>query len=345
MNEILMYGQIGTEITDVQFNKDLNAFRDQDVLLRANSPGGAVYHGLAIYNAIKEHGRCDIQIDGLAASMMTIIMLAARKISMAKNALIMIHLPDGGSDVELSKVTDIALNNYSERTGISSEEILKMLEAETWMTAQEALELGFIDEITDEVLTQNTPVATMKNKKPKAVYMNYKKEKPKNESLCKMLGLSETSNPEIILKAISSMKNKLFSKETELNRIKNQIKNDQTSEAKELIALGIKCGVINQNLEQVQLIAFERNFKQTKTDLENAIKEVQGDKTLMMNHNIIKEVVLQGKNAKIVKVNEQGVTDKPKSEWTLNDYRKHAPKELADNPELYKKLVKSEYNK
>jgi ATP-dependent protease ClpP protease subunit/protein-arginine kinase activator protein McsA len=354
MNEILMYGEIGKDITDTQFNKDLNAFKGQDVLLRANSPGGEVFQGLAMYNSIKDHGQCDIQIDGLAASMMTIIMLAARKISMAKNALIMIHLPSDGSDSAdrshkdkeiLSKVTDIALSSYSERTGISSEEILKMLEAETWMTATEALEKGFIDEITDDVLEQTAPIATMKNKKPKAVYMTFKKGIVKMESLCKILGLAETSETEIILKAISTMKNKQVSTEAELRRIKNQIKTDQTSEAKRLTALAIECGVINKNLESVHLLAFEQNFKKTKSDLESAINEVQGNAVTMHNQKLIREVVLKGKSSNKDEKLPENLSDKPKSEWTLNDYRKYAPKELENDKELYKKLVDKEFKK
>lgn len=355
MNEILMYGEIGKDITDTQFNKDLNAFKGQDVLLRANSPGGEVFQGLAMYNSIKEHGQCDVQIDGLAASMMTIIMLAARKISASKNALIMIHSPsfsdEGKSKREkkdneiLQKVKDIGVTSYAERTGLSAEEISKMMDEETWMTATEALEKGFIDEITDDVLEQTAPIATMKNKKPKAIYMTYKKGVVKMESLSKILGLSETSDTEIILKAISGMKNKLVSTETELRRIKNQIKLDQTSEAKRLTDLAIEIGVVNKNVESVYLLAFEKDFKKTKTDLENAINEVQGSQIQMKNHSLIREVVLKGKNNSKDEKLPENLADKPKSEWTLNDYRKHAPKELGNDPELYKKLVKAEYKK
>ncbi|WP_417940361.1 head maturation protease, ClpP-related [Flavobacterium sp. RS13.1] len=347
MNEILMYGEIGTDITDVQFNKELNLFKGQDVLIRANSPGGEVFAGLTMYNSIKEHGQCDVQIDGLAASMMTVIMLAARKISASKNALIMIHNPDFSGQLSsnrekkdaeiLSKVKDIAVNSYSERTGLSPDEISEMLNQETWMTAQEALEKGFIDEITDDVLVR-TPVANMKNKKPKAIYMTFKKEAPKMESLCKILGLSETSDTEIVLKAISSLKNKLVSKEAELNRIKNQIKSDQTAEAKNIIALAISKGVISKNLERIQLLAFENDFKKTKEDLLAEINEKVGSNVQLTNHNLIKEVILGSKNKQ-----KETIAEKPRIEWTLQDYRKHAPKELENDKELYQKLVKEEY--
>jgi len=347
MNEILMYGEIGFDITDAQFNKDLSLYKGQDVLIRANSPGGEVFQGLAIYNSIKEHGQCDVQIDGLAASMMTVIMLAARKISASKNALIMIHNPISNSKDEsrrkkddeiLSKVKDIAVNSYVERTGLSPNEISSMLDAETWMTAQEALEKGFIDEITDNVL-QREPIANIKNKKPKAVYMTYKKGTVKMESLAQILNLSETADTDLILKAISTMKNKLVSTEAELTRTKNQIKTSQSIEAKQITALAIERGVIPKNLERVQLMAFDTDFKKTKEDLLSAINENVGLSVQMQNHKLIREIVVGTKmTATEIKA------EKPKSEWTLQDYRKNAPKELENDRDLYNKLVKQEYN-
>lgn len=352
-NEILMYGGIGTEITDKQFSKNLNLYKDQDVLLRANSPGGDYFQSLTIYNLIKEHGKCDVQIDGLAASGMTVVMLGARKISAAKNAMIMIHGPSypdpehkmtKSDEALFDKIRNILVNNYSQRTGISAEELLKMLSTDTWMTADEALEKGFIDEITDEVL-QNLPVNNIQNLKPKTVYLSYKTGIIKPKSLTTILGLKENSDAGVILQAISSMKNRLVSKESELTRIKNKIKDEQDSEAKRLTSLAIESGVINKNLETVHLLAFSTDFKKTKRDLENAINEVQGSQIQLRNHNLIKEVILKGKNSNLVKVNDVTVGDKPKSEWTLTDYRKYAPKELETDPELYKKLVKEEYKK
>lgn len=351
--EIVMYGGIGSEITDKQFSMDINLYKNDDVLLRVNSPGGDYFQSLTIYNLIKEHGKCDVQIDGLAASGMTVVMLGARKISAAKNAMIMIHGPSypdpehkmTKSDEELfEKVRNILVSNYSQRTGINPEELKKMLSTDTWMTADEALEKGFIDEITDEVL-QKVPINNIRNFNPKTVYLSYKSEILKPKSLTTILGLKENSDPDVILQAISTMKNKLTSTESELRRIKNQIKDEQDSEAKRLTSLAIESGVINKHLETVHLLAFSTDFKKTKTDLENAINEVQGSQIQLRNHNLIKEVVLKGKNSNFVKVNDVTIGDKPKSEWTLNDYRKYAPKELENDPELYKKLVKEEYKK
>jgi ATP-dependent protease ClpP protease subunit len=347
MNEILMYGEIGFDITDSQFIKELDQYKGQDVKIRANSPGGEVFQGWAMYNAIKEHGQCDIQIDGLAASMMTVIMLGCRKISASKNAMIMIHNPQmgGGGDSKklvknaeiLDKVKSLILTSYSERTGISEQDLSIMLDAETWLTAKEALEKGFIDEITDEVLQSSQP-ANLKNKNPKAVYMSFKKEVPKPQALTTILGLQANADSETVLKAISSLKNKCVSLEAENKRIKTQVKTEQSLEAKKITALAIEKGVINKNLERIQLMAFENDFKKTKEDLLNAISEVVGSTIQLQNHKLIREIVL-GSKAKTIDLSNE----KPKSEWTLQDYRKNAPKELENDPELYKKLIKEEY--
>ena len=347
MNEILMYGEIGFDITDSQFIKELDQYKGQDVKIRANSPGGEVFQGWAMYNAIKEHGQCDIQIDGLAASMMTVIMLAGRKISASKNAMIMIHNPSSGgggdskklkSDAELlDKIKVLIINSYSERTGLTADELSVMLDAETWLTAQEALEKGFIDEITDEVL-QSTETTNLKNKKPKAVYMSFKKEASKPQALTTILELQANADTETVLKAISGLKNRCVSLEAENKRIKTQIKNDQQDEAKKITALAIEKGVINKNLERIQLMAFENDFKKTKEDLLNAISEVVGSGVQMQNHKLIKEVILGSKA-----IISDKKTEKPKSEWTLQDYRKNAPKELENDRELYNKLIKEEY--
>lgn len=94
MNEILIYEEIGGNgVTHLDFISKLDKFKSQDVNIRINSPGGEVFQGHAIYNAIKSHGKCDIYIDGVAASIASIIMLAGRRIYASKNAMIMIHNP------------------------------------------------------------------------------------------------------------------------------------------------------------------------------------------------------------------------------------------------------------
>jgi len=145
-----------------QFVKDLNASKASTIHIRINSPGGSVFDGTAIYNAIKQHKAKTIShVDGLAASISSIIALAADEVRMSDNTFMMIHNPwsivmgDAASMREeadlIDKVRDTTIAQiYMSKTGKEKDEILGKMSAETWFTAQEAKEYGLIDEIDGE---------------------------------------------------------------------------------------------------------------------------------------------------------------------------------------------------
>src|SRR4051812_26496344 len=94
MNEILLYGPIGAGgVTAEQFAKSLRAMGEGPVTVRVNSPGGDAFQGLAIHNLIKSHGDVSVIVDGLAASAASFAILGAKKITMAKDAMLMVHAP------------------------------------------------------------------------------------------------------------------------------------------------------------------------------------------------------------------------------------------------------------
>lgn len=162
--EIYIYDDIGQSwftdgVTAKGFINDLNGITAPNISLHLNSPGGSVFDGVAIFNALVRHpASVTTHIDGLAASIASIIALAGEKVVMAKNALFMIHNPWGGvqGDAEemrkmadtLDKIRDTLVNTYQDRTGMSREDLVAALDAETWYTADEALAAGFVDEIT-----------------------------------------------------------------------------------------------------------------------------------------------------------------------------------------------------
>lgn len=170
-NEILIYGDITNsrwsdeDITAKSFNDDLKSFNGKDITVRVNSGGGDVFNALAIYNSLKNYsGKVTIAIDGLAASAASLIICAGDNVKMASNALIMVHPPSVGImgyfDVdELDKIKSslvavegTILNTYKQRLPKSSHaDIAKMVSAETWIDAEQAQELGFVDEVTGEV--------------------------------------------------------------------------------------------------------------------------------------------------------------------------------------------------
>ncbi len=162
--EITLYDEIGMwGITAKDFIGDLKALGEIDSLtVYINSPGGNVYDGNAIYNALKRTGaNITVYIDGLAASMASAIAMVGNKIIMPSNAFMMIHNPwncvageaeDFQKAAErLSKIRDVMADIYQSRTGLELSEIKEIMDAETWMTAEEAVQKGFADETEDAV--------------------------------------------------------------------------------------------------------------------------------------------------------------------------------------------------
>lgn len=163
--ELLLYGDIsdsswfGDEVTPKQFKADLDALGDVAELdIYINSGGGDVFAGFAIYNMLKRHAaKKTVYVDGLAASIASVIAMAGDKIIMPENAMMMIHNAWTiaiGNKAELRKVADemekidgSLAGIYATKTGKSSEDIATLLDAETWFTAAEAVEAGLADEI------------------------------------------------------------------------------------------------------------------------------------------------------------------------------------------------------
>lgn len=165
--ELLLYGEIsetswyGDEITPKAFAEDLRALGGRPLTVRVNSPGGDVFAAHSIYNNLKAYpGYVTIHIDGLAASAATIVTCAGDSVIMAHNALFMIHNPatlamGDAADMRraaelLDTVRGTIISVYQKRTGdrLSEEELIGMMEAETWMGAEDARAYGFVDRVT-----------------------------------------------------------------------------------------------------------------------------------------------------------------------------------------------------
>lgn len=126
--------------------------------LSIHSPGGEVFDGWAIYNALKGRN-VNVKIEGLAASMASVIAMAGTTRSMPENAYLMIHNPVGMAVGEaedmreladlLDKLRDGIAGAYMARTGLSREDVNTLMAAETWLDGNEALAMGFTTEVTD----------------------------------------------------------------------------------------------------------------------------------------------------------------------------------------------------
>jgi ATP-dependent Clp protease protease subunit len=145
------------------FIKDLRANQSaKSINLSIHSPGGSVLDGLAMYNALVSHpAKIYAHVEGIAASAASFILMAADQITMPEDAFIMIHNAHGGAMGDANDLRDVAdvieklqdsiINIYEKRTGKNREDLAEMMNAETWMNANESLEHGFIDTISDSI--------------------------------------------------------------------------------------------------------------------------------------------------------------------------------------------------
>lgn len=154
-NEIGMFG-----ITADQFVADLQALDVDTINLRINSPGGEVFDGITIHHALRNHrANVHVIVDGLAASIASVIAMAGDKISMARGSQMMIHEGHtiaAGFAGDMRKCADILDRTsadiagfYAARAGGTTEYWLGQMAAETWYNAEEAVRAGLADEVLE----------------------------------------------------------------------------------------------------------------------------------------------------------------------------------------------------
>jgi ATP-dependent Clp endopeptidase proteolytic subunit ClpP len=159
--EILIYDVIGWPFIDADILvRELSEIKSKNIKVRINSPGGDVFDGFAIYNALTAHkSNVIVQIEGLAASIASVLAMAGDEVWSYPNAMLMIHnswsLAMGNKD-DMRDIADILekidgnlVDTYFDNSNVGRPTLRKMLDAETWLTAKESLDKGFIDKIID----------------------------------------------------------------------------------------------------------------------------------------------------------------------------------------------------
>jgi ATP-dependent Clp protease protease subunit len=186
--ELYIYGAIGADLgyDDSVSAKSVASALDslkgvRSLSLYLNSPGGSVFDGLAIYNQLRRFPAAKTCfIDGLAASIATVVMMGCDVVEAAPASLLMVHDPSGiayGTADDLRKAADdmdrfraqmSAL--YSIETGIAQDEVEAMMAKETWMTAEEAVDNGFVDRLgSTKAVTAHHPLLARYKHTPEAL--------------------------------------------------------------------------------------------------------------------------------------------------------------------------------
>ena len=328
MNEILIYGKIGLTVNAQIVSSQLADFKG-DVTIKINSPGGEVFEGYAIYNAIQEYeGKVTIHIDGVAASMASVIALAGDEVIMAKNAMYMIHNPSSGTQGDsnehkkkaelLDTIKDLLIDAYHDKTGIKKSKLSKMLDKETWLTSDKALKLGFIDEIKSNVLTKDVEdLLSFSN--PLEVYAHYVTNNfnDMNKEVLKLLGLPEDAKDSAVVEAIKKLLNPKPEKSAK-----------KTKKIKAILdeAVSAKKMTVDMTGQFEKLLAID--FKGTKAVIDQMHGAVK-----ISDH-------ISGANLN----NQKPLLKKnDRKNWGLEEYRKYDPQALQRDRNLYNELVEKEF--
>ena len=205
-----IYGVFGMDcIAPVDFDNAIASGEDLEIDI--NSNGGSVNAGSDIYTKLRAYkGKVTINITGLAASSASVIAMAGDQVNISPVGRIMIHnVTSGGvGDYhDMDKISEILktaneslANAYESKTGISRDEILDMMDKETWLTADRAVELGFADSIMSGKNQEPELVASLGSPLPKAVIAKFKDLMDENEGLKKHASVVKFNFDETMLR-------------------------------------------------------------------------------------------------------------------------------------------------
>lgn len=176
-NNVAQIDIFGDIVSEKWFDEETSATSFRDALkelgdvstinLSINSGGGSVFDGIAIYNMLKSHkATVNVYVEGLAASIASVIAMAGDTITMRSGSMMMVHMPwtlSQGNAEEmrrtadtLEKIGDSIVDIYSERTGISPDDIRNIMNDETWLSAEEAVEQGWATKLDKKEAVMNS---------------------------------------------------------------------------------------------------------------------------------------------------------------------------------------------
>ena len=352
-NEVKLYGTIWSGDGQYIVSELAPILKNNaDVTIHLHTPGGSVFDGNLIYNFIAQSkANIHIVIDGLAASMGSILMLAGKQVSIAENAFVMIHAPSGGVDgnakdfVKASKLLkameDNFIQKYTSKTGKSNEEVSAWLDGDNWFSAQEALSAGLVDEVISPII-QNLNVQAHQHFNMVATLKEFTAFDVDAKII---LGLDPTPSAE---------------PQTPKSKIKMELN------AKCLDILGVskdtpveevnaKIEALHSKLTQAEAREKETKTTQIKALLDNAVQEGRIVATEREDYQALAEANLELATKTIAKLptkksinaslNAEGKSNQQegREKWTFQDWSKNDTKGLlemkANDPDAYKELA------
>jgi ATP-dependent protease ClpP protease subunit len=343
--ELKFYGNIGGGgISPVEFSDNILRLENagtKELTIHMHSYGGSVFDGNVIYNALLQNKmKVKIIVDGIAASMASIILLAADEVEVAENGFIMIHRPfvsvSNGDSEELLQTAKLLKDMekefarcYARKTGRSEKEFIStwLDGKDHWLNADEAVKYGFAarkikalakdPKRIDKELFSKLEVKNIYDRY--AASLNIKNESKMKKKLIELLqleGVTETSSDDEVLEKVKE----------KLSGMEKASKEGVEASVNALISSARKEGkMIPENMAKVYR---EVGMKSGLSVLTEVLASIRPPVSIM---SMIKP---DGK--------KEGF-NRDKSQWTLEDYRKYDPKAFERNPKLFDELYKKEF--
>lgn len=257
--DVSIHEEIGLwGVTAREFIFDLARAEGRDINLTLHTPGGDVLDGTAIYNALRKHeGKVSITIDSYAASMGSVIALAGDETRIVDNGYVFVHNPwtlsvGDAEDMEragkdLRKMEQNLVNIYVERTGLDEAEVRELMDSETWLTAEEAVDKGFASEVVKATRAvaslrkefQGSFAKALDRKRPLPKASNRPKNKTSTQEVIPMPD-NIGPNPEELQAKIDELTAAVDSKDEEINGLLDAVsKKDETIQDNRTIAAEI----------------------------------------------------------------------------------------------------------
>ena len=289
--DIYIFDEIGAYgITAQGFIEEIKAYKDVPINLHINCIGGDVFEGMAIYNVIRKRtAKTTIYIEGIAASMGSVIALAGDEVIMAENSLFMIHNAWGGAMGEasemrktaalLEKISGEIADIYIKKTRLPYDKVQEMMDEETWLSADEAFNLGFVDSISDAIkVAAKYDVSKFKNITDKEIQnklsVNLKSKKMTEE----LKSWFNAKVEEIIAKVKSSNKS-------------------ETEDVKEVEVMMVDNEEVSEKLS---------TFEAKVTELNNQTADLEGEKETLTEEIVRLNALLSKADAKGTEISTDG---------------------------------------
>lgn len=353
--KILIYGLVSSYSEDVNSRSFATEFSEaermyENIEVRINSAGGDVFEGIAIFNTIRaSNSNVTIYIDGVAASIAGIIALCGKPVKMNRYAMMMIHRVSGGgfgdagkmkrAAEDMEKVEGVLVNILSERMGLEADEVMSgyMDGEDHWITADEALELGLVNEIYDGAQV-SIPNEKSKNKAIEIFNQFNNVLKPiQMKILWSKLGLKNEAGEDEAVKALEKLeadlqteranseahKKEIAALKARIKTFEDQAKADREKQIDTILANAVESGRIQEAQKPTFKAILENDFENGKA----AIESIQPQQRMI-------DVINSG---------NQG----PRKDWSFSDYQQKDPKALAtmkaETPDVFKALYKQEF--